>query len=73
MKDWVAMMKLLMTAALLVAIGSVTPEGAYAKGSSLGQTGDLFDVLTTSKSKSRNKAKEASSTNDRKRSKRNKK
>ena len=66
------MMKLLMTAALLVTIGSVTTEGAYAKGSSLGQTGELFDVLTTYKSKSRKNVKEDSSTNDRKRSKRSK-
>lgn len=66
------MMKLLMTAALLVTIGSVTTEGAYAKGSNLGLSADVTVSNDFSSSKSRKKAKEASSTNDRKRSKRSK-
>jgi len=68
------MTKFLMIAALLVAMGSVTTEGVYAKGGSfLGQPSDLFESIGVSSSKSRKKAKEASSTNDSKRFKRKKK
>ncbi|MEP3233779.1 MAG: hypothetical protein ABJN04_13145 [Hyphomicrobiales bacterium] len=67
------MTKFLMMAALLAAIGSVTTERANARGGSfLGQSTDLFESNGTSSSKSRKKAKGASSTNDGKRSKRGK-
>ena len=67
------MTKVLMMAALLVGMGSVTTQGAYAKGGSfLGQPSDLFDSIGVSSSKSRKKAKEASSSHDRKRFKRSK-
>ena len=67
------MIKLLMMATLVVGMGSVTTQGAYAKGGSfLGQPSDLFDSIGVSSSKSRKKAKEASSSHDRKRFKRSK-
>ena len=68
------MTKFLMMATLVLGMGSVTTEGAFAKGGSfLGQPSDLFESIGVSSSKSRKKAKESSSTNDRKRFKRNKK
>lgn len=67
------MIKFLMMATLVVGMGSVTTQGAYAKGGSfLGQPSDLFDSIGVSSSKSRKKAKEASSSHDRKRFKRSK-
>ena len=67
------MIKFLMMATLVVGMGSVTTQGAYAKGGSfLGQPSDLFDRIGVSSSKSRKKAKEASSSHDRKRFKRSK-
>ena len=65
------MTKFLMMTALVVTMGGVSTEGAYAKGGSfLGQPSDLFDSVGVSSSKSRKKAKEAASTNSSKRSKR---
>ena len=62
-----------MMATLVVGMGSVTTQGAYAKGGSfLGQPSDLFESIGVSSSKSRKKAKEASSSHDRKRFKRSK-
>ena len=67
------MIKFLMMATLVVGMGSVTTQGAYAKGGSfLGQPSDLFESIGVSSSKSRKKAKEASSSRDRKRFKRSK-
>jgi len=67
------MTKFLMMATLVVGMGSVTTQGAYAKGGSfLGQPSDLFESIGVSSSKSRKKAKEASSSHDRKRFKRSK-
>ena len=67
------MTKILMMATLVLGMGGVATEGAYAKGSNLGLPADLFESNGVSSTKSKKKVKEASSTNERKSSKRKKK
>lgn len=61
------MTKVLMMAALLVGLGSVSTESALAKGSNLGGADPSRESITTSSFKKRQKAKETASTNQGKR------
>lgn len=63
------MTKVLMMAALLVGLGSVSTESAFAKGSNLGGADPSRESIGTSSFKKRQKAKEAASRNQDQRSK----
>lgn len=67
------MTKLLMAAVFLVALGGISTDGAFAKGSNLGLPADSSADIARSSYNKRKKGKDASSTFDEKRSKRKKK